>query len=1293
MAEEIKMNENSDNSKNYLNIIEEYNNFINQQNFDNAINLINKYVKKVSIISKEDENEQTPMNEQTQNKISTGGAAIRTYGTLRKARQEKLGSEYFEPASTEDIEEQRKKRLRQQQIQEPIEIEEPMKIEEQPLIELETEEETKSRLQSELVRLTKNYENNNYLYFLYYVYYNKDLLNQQFQEQLNSIKEIIETHNIQQIKAYLDLYEEIILNNNLDLFEALSTETNRDYLIDAQHYMNVYNIYNDIFNAVIEQNEGAEETKMELSQVKTEEAEELKTNTQIRQKKMGSQEDRPILKKTKTELNLSQSEEDIQTAKRSRISPSSWLIGGASEGAFCEGKMGQSLTLIDPLNINLYSYLVAGLSKTRDELTHDFKGDHKLTNLLDLVKSYDAVINSFVSDLEKNINNSSDNTEAKKMLHFIKLLQEKKKGDPEWNYYTSSLQIMDSECSKLNDLNIIKIAKLSKYPLLNTEIAQPYIIELQKDVSSVSSTSSASSSDSSGISTTSDLQGKYLYIPLTSMNLPVKPIYTLGQLKIRFEDNPVDLTKLIPLVNDYNTDIPKIYDAITLEEFKKSFFTLKYGPGLIDPKTTNPVPLSVFNDSDVSNDIRTIQQQQNINDNNIAKKIMIDGANLFMGYFGVRENLVNNVEFIIDNDKIKGISFEVLKNYPLELHIGDTTIANIANFVNRSSDGLIKVNGFKPENDSDNRLYKFGKYIYDNINSEIKKMLVKSINSTLNVNDVIAAQYLLTQIIICLKSFGDSYQVYYSKQFASQSDNNNLYISSTDKNVAGESFLLNNKFLIIGTGIRPHEAFAKNEEYSKFFYKKQLYDYFNVDESKYKVVDDEIDTIITITTNITLNAEDYIKMIIDTYKNIKNIITELSELSEPSNAVLIVEQIFNNFNSSSVFSSNDSRINYQSVLIEKLNTNSENIETLKEINNYLKTIYDILRLTEGIDETGETLLETKLKFITDITSTDFINKLNKITKKEIQRVNKLDSIKNIIENINIKQNYPHLFDAKFRDFAQNYLKPTYNERLREINNRYKSHLENISTEIKNKIELFEPTKTTEPVRSVRTAAKKANESIKEQIVETGTISQKIEDLQGKALEIQNKINELKSEIETYKEGLSIDNSNLEKNLKTQLSPLKRKKNKKKAEMEKLEELEAKIKNINDLKTAEIEFNKIKLIIETNEEKIKKKKEADPRKDLYELLLQNQAYFITDLIPKLEIRTIISTRELAAIDEEATSSTTLTSTGGKNKTKKYKYNKHKLTKNKRNKKYKKTKYNKLQKRRQIKTKKNLFKNNL
>jgi hypothetical protein len=1242
---------NTDSDNNYITIIDKYNEFVSSNNLNDAVKLVQNYADDILV---------------------RGGAPVRTSTIHRQMRQKQRESEYF--PSREELRTTEKIR-RTESIRSPVDLNLSQQLSEPMNIQIDEETQTKEHLQSELVRLKDNYDQFNYLYFLYYVYYSVDFDNEQLQQQLQYI---INDPRIQQIKFDLDLYEEIILNNNLDLFEALSTETNRDYLIDIQHYMNLYNIYNIISDAVTEQT-GIGEELMEEQEKPMEETKEyeetikypiglsdiyIPTGTSPAEREQ-------LYKKRKTDdvtlpelSKRGRSEESTQrdiARPRSRNSPSSFITGGASEGEFCGGKMDKNLTLTNPLDINLYSYLVAGLSKTRDELTHDFGG--KLNNLSNLVQSYDAVINRFVSELESTIRN--DDIEAKKMLDFIKLLQKKNKGDTEWHYYTSSLQIMDSKCDKLNDLNITKIVKLTKYPYLNTTMAEPYIIELQK-------LATEEGESTSEISTNIELQNKYLYISLSSMNLPIKPIYSIDQLAIRFEDNSVDLAKLRPLV-DYIGD---------LTNFVNMFYSLKYGPGLIDPKTRGKIPFISFSDPKTNIESINIQKQQNINDivNDVARNIMIHGANLFMGYFGVRKSLVENVSFIIDaTNQIEGIRFDIYnESSSLELYIGDTTIANITDFIN-SSEGLIKVNDFSTDNPSHSRLYNFGKYIFDNIQRDINIMLVNSIKKTLKVDDAVAAQYLLTQIIICLKSFGDSYQVYYSKQFASQTDNNNLYISSTDKNVAGESFLLNNKFLIIGTGIRPHNEYAK--EYPEFFYKKKLYNYFKVDESKYKdVADDELDSIITITTNITLKPEDYIKMIIDTYKNIR---PYLSDQSLENEQLIIsnntIQNIFTNFNNNTdVFSSNNIRITYQDNLIDKLN-NPEDIEIFKEINNYLKTIYDILRLTIT-GETGETLLETKLNFITDITSTDFINKLNKITKKEATLVFRLSTIKNTLLDLNIQQQYTKLFDENIIDFANKYLNEKYSSIPININERYKTHIQNIIQTIKNKIDILqEKSIIAEGLsRAKRIAAAVTIKKIQITSGSTDKISDKIDGLRVQSERIQREIYQKKENINRLSREIDIP-ENLEE-LKTQLNQLsKLQKKQKEKEIKEIRDL------IKQLEKAEIELNKTELMIKTNEEKIKKltTEPSDPKKELYELLLQNQAYFITDLIPKLEVRTFISS-------QEATSSSLK---GGRTKTKKYtkltkKYTKltKKYTKLIKNKKNKKTKHNKLQKRRQQKTKK-------
>ena len=85
--------------------------------------------------------------------------------------------------------------------------------------------------------------------------------------------------------------------------------------------------------------------------------------------------------------------------------------------------------------------------------------------------------------------------------------------------------------------------------------------------------------------------------------------------------------------------------------------------------------------------------------------------------------------------------------------------------------------------------------------------------------------WLFTQIIISMKSLGDSIQVKYVNKmdtlikdsFKSEGKTTDVsvYISSSDKNVAGESLFYNTPFLINGTGIRPHSTLFR--KYKAFF--------------------------------------------------------------------------------------------------------------------------------------------------------------------------------------------------------------------------------------------------------------------------------------------------------------------------------------------------------------------------------------------------------------------------------------------------------------------------------------------
>jgi len=520
---------------------------------------------------------------------------------------------------------------------------------------------------------------------------------------------------------------------------------------------------------------------------------------------------------------------------------------GGADTDFCAGMMDEIGSDDDDVRFNLkrQGYCALGCSKLYDELKHDFKP--YLKGLMPKIESiYKKVINFFHIKLVED-NKSHEYPEVKDVVEFMDLVSSYSVGkDPEWNYYTSVLKFMDEKCDNIDELTIVKVVNLADYKNLN--------------VDQVDSDYKRKLGDS-----------EYLYMTMECGE--VSPIFELPNLWVSVEDNSTPHRKLWPLV--YQNPTP---EQAEVESFKRSFFTIDNGPGMLDPKTTGPVSIANFSvdspfieqvkggleelgyDSDIIGKhitkLQTIQALQNINvaEDQDSKTNMITGLNLFLGYFGVPLNPspVTNIQFIqtLDGLRFMGINITMENGtFPtFPIHIGDTTISTISSFV-KEYDGNIPVDTNDKWDPSWRRLHVFAKEIYANIPANIKANLGSE-------------SEVLTMIILSLKSLGDLWQVFYSKKLAKQIEDSGFtsYISSTDKNVGSECFLTSNKFMLNGTGVRPHLKLLEDPELLRFFGKENFRRALVGEDA----VPDErdIDGSDTITTNLKVaTSETYISSI------------------------------------------------------------------------------------------------------------------------------------------------------------------------------------------------------------------------------------------------------------------------------------------------------------------------------------------------------------------------------------------------------------------------------------------------
>ena len=469
-------------------------------------------------------------------------------------------------------------------------------------------------------------------------------------------------------------------------------------------------------------------------------------------------------------------------------------IGGA--GSDCSG----NFTNLEMKNIRII--------KLYKELNHDFKN-------LDDMESIREFCLEFVEE------NTKNEPQEEYLNNLYKSIRNGS-GD-EWNFYTSILEYYCEGCDGFNDLTMIRYKSCTNKETEEKE----YII---RDINSYPS-------------------GDNSYGNL----------FVVDDLKYRFQDNGTNDEVLSNLV--------QIDEGV---DFKESIQVIQNAPSLVDPATVHPINMSKFYPR--NQEIFEFQKCQDLNNisdsnNSTVQNIMKRGIEQFFSYFGAEGINVDSVRFIVfqENEKIDPLTnnlyqfwltnlndFEFSgKNCPfyytgirisvdslkrkadtlipefvggagqtkLDLHVGDLAIPNITELINSgyyidsSKPTYTSTNGIQIILDAEtknswNRVVTFAKYIMDKSNSNFEK----------NYD-------FLRFIIISLKSFGDSFQLYYSTaiQRLNIQQNNTFfpgisektYLSSSDKNIGAEKMLYASPFLLNGCGIHPYQGLQ--ERFPAFF--------------------------------------------------------------------------------------------------------------------------------------------------------------------------------------------------------------------------------------------------------------------------------------------------------------------------------------------------------------------------------------------------------------------------------------------------------------------------------------------
>ena len=391
---------------------------------------------------------------------------------------------------------------------------------------------------------------------------------------------------------------------------------------------------------------------------------------------------------------------------------------------------------------------------------------------------------------------------------------------------------------------------------------------------------------------------------------------------------------------------------------------------------------------------------------------------------------------------------------PFELHYGDTTIRNISDFV-KTYHGLVPLTLTSTAPISWTRIHSFAKIIYDGIPEETKNAIFEKLGDG-------AAQKLLTHILISLKSFGDSLQVYYAKRLQDYMKLKEfglpLYISTTDKNVGAESMFIQSQVCIIGTGIRPHEDFLK--KYPEFF---TLEGTNKEDGSK------------TITTNKPTLQPEKIE------ESIKKTCFKL--LQESPLHDVSIDKMCRALTETRLF--NPTGIEQLNVLLENYNASKNSTEdefekkSLLKIDGFLKKTAHVVKLCfenntpieieEGLIN-GKNVLFQKLETMKTLENISILSKIKNITPNTLTK--QLPTLEFFEQKLHLFK-FTNICDDELIQYSSQYLNPFFSGEINRVADDYLEFMSKTREQIHLLLTRFMrveiPTATREPTK--RTSAK------------------------------------------------------------------------------------------------------------------------------------------------------------------------------------------------------------------------------
>ncbi len=635
------------------------------------------------------------------------------------------------------------------------------------------------------------------------------------------------------------------------------------------------------------------------------------------------------------------------------------------------------------------------IEKLYEELNHDFKGTHALDEM-DKIRE---VYMDYLSIWENTLDNSNGNSDR-----YYSLVE----NSGEWNFYINMLEYFIEDCGGFNDLTMIRYKSITN----NTTDEKTFIM---KDINA----------------------------PSLSVDYII-PLFNPEQFKYRFQDNGTTNKILQNIVYQDEQNAPLDIKVI------------QNAPSLIDPANMYPYPMNRFYPTTEDQVFNNFQQCHDLNNfsnpnNRSILTIMKNGVKQFFSYFGseIDFSVLNEtnpnyyekydsspVKFIVaygdgveisQNDftrysqwfnsgsdqqgnpfYYKGIRIRDNQGNTSELHVSDIEIPNICSLINCKYYNEQIKNKPTEKQKSWNRLIDFATFIINHIPTNENGIINRELRSFYFANNTIKKNSLV-MVIIALKSFGDSFQVFYStaiqriqlpelpENLGFQNIANQTYISSSDKNVGAEKMFYKSPFLLNGCGIAPYQSLR--ERYPYFFDND-----FKIPVSEGDVGNGYEDNVRTgaskaILTNIKQENRSY-KPSIQLLSN--NILAIIQTINTETEVQEIVNQIITPTDANDVSLTMDNitsfAYNVNELEFEIFMQNTSVDDIIVKINNKLQKIYNSFKLIKQQDSILDEKIDTFLNTVDKQNEllVDLINTKHEPTAKELQKlIDRLEETKTI----------------------------------------------------------------------------------------------------------------------------------------------------------------------------------------------------------------------------------------------------------------------------------------------------------